>query len=450
MKMIKTLKSLPMAVAAAAILAATPVPEVAGAGSAAIAQEQEQQKRETRKVPSMSLGIHKIVQKAQEAMDIKDLPEAKELLAEALQKRGINDYERAVIWQLTASIAFEEDDVNGAIRAFEQILVYRESIPVALELGIMYNLGQLYASENNYDKALEYLAEWEPRAGEFVGVNQLVFISQVHYNREDYPNAIDYVDRAIAQAETVDTIEVKENWYQIKLSAHYELGQYTQVRDVLETLLVHWPKPNYWTQLASVYSELGDENSFYSLMEAAYKQGFLDDSEPQLINVAQIQISRDAPIKCAWILERAFENNLIENTATNQRTLGQCYMRAQEYKAAVEPLSKSAAEDENAELWFQIGQVEMANDNLAGAADAFEKCIKGLASSKNEKDRDMRFSAMMLRAQMLIEMKRYKDAHAAFADAKALANERKEKRQLKQWRDYLKAEEAREKMLTGD
>ena len=448
MKMIKTFKSLPMAVAAAAVLAVAPASDFTGVGTAHAVQEQK--KQETRKVPAMSIKIHKLVQKAQEAMDLKDLPEAKEILADALQSKGINDYERAVVWQLTASIAFEEDDTRGAIRAFEQMLVYRNSIPVALELGIMYNLGQLYASENDYDNALKYLQEWEPRAGEFVGVNQLVFISIVHYNREDYPNALDYVDRAIAMAETVDTIEMQENWYQIKLSSHYELGQFSNVRDVLELLLVHWPKPDYWTQLASVYSELGDEEAFYSLMEAAYRQGFLDDSEPQLINVAQIQISRDAPIKCAWILERAFNNELVENSAKNKRTLGQCYMRAQEYKKAVEPLSYAAAKDNDPELWFQIGQVEMANENLKGSIDAFEKVIDGLESSRKEKDKDMRFSAMMLRAQLLIEMKRFKDARSAFSTASRIADKSKQKRQLKQWRDYLRAEEEREKMLTGD
>lgn len=449
MKMIKTLKSLPMAVAAVAVLAAAPAPGFTGVGAAVAAQEQQKQ-QETRKVPAMSIKIHKMVQKAQEAMDLKDLVAAKELLADALQSKGINDYERAVVWQLTASIAFEEDDPRGAIRAFEQMLVYRNSIPVALELGIMYNLGQLYASENDYDNALRYLQEWEPRAGEFVGVNQLVFIAIVHYNREDYPNSLVYVDRAIAMAETLPELEIKENWYQIKLSSHYELGQFSDVRDVLELLLVHWPKPDYWTQLASVYSELGDEESFYSLLEAAYRQGFLDDSEPQLVNVAQIQISRDAPIKCAWVLKRALDNKLVEKSARNMLTLGQCYMRAQEYQKAVEPLSFAATRDDDPELWFQIGQVEMANDDLKGAVEAFEKTIDGLESSKKSKDKELRFSAMMLRAQMLIELKRFKDARTAFSTASRIADQSKQKRQLKQWRDYLRAEEEREKMLTGD
>jgi tetratricopeptide (TPR) repeat protein len=451
MNMIKTLKSLPMALAAAAILAATPVPEMLSGVGTAQAMQEKKKKQETRKVPAMSIAIHKQVQKAQEAMDLKDLPKAKEILARALQQKKINDYERAVVWQVTAMIAFEEDDTRGTIRAYEQILRFRESIAVAFEMQILYGLAQLYYSQENYDKALELVNEWEARQSpEFIGVSQLTFISQLHYVRENFPSALSYIDRTIALAQSVADIEVKENWYGLKLSAHYELGQYSSVRDTLEILLINWPKPQYWIQLAGVYQELNDEDTFYSLMEAAYKQGFLDDKPNQLENVAQIQMSRSAPIKCAWILDRAFREQRVDEDAQNLKTLGQCYMLAAEFGRAVSPLTKAAEKENDPDLWFQIGQVQMAEDNLKGAITALEKAIDGFADKKNAKNKERRFTAMMLRAQALIELKRYKEANSAFAAASKLADKNKQKRTIRQWRGYLKNEEAREKMLTGD
>jgi len=451
MKLINTLKSLPLACVAATAIAAAPLPaSLSFASTAAMAQQQQAKKpQETRKVPAMSIAIHKQVQKAQEAMDLKDNAGAKEILVAALEKKKINDYEKAVVWQLRAMIAYDEDDTRGTIRAYEQILRYKDSIPVALELNIIYSLAQLYYSIDDFDKALQFVKQWEPRAGEFVGVSQLTFISQLYYVRSEFPQTIDYIDRTITLAETLDTVEVKENWYGLKLSAHWELNQFTKVRDTLETLIINWPKPRYWIQLAGVYQELGDENSFYSLLEAAYKQGFLDDNEAQLVNVAQIQVSRDAPIKCAWILDKGFREERIEKTADNLRTLGQCYMQAGDFGLAIEPLKAAAAIKKEADLWFQVGQVQMAEDDLKGAVTAFDAALDAYEDDKRSKTADKRFSTMMLRVQALIELKRYKEAHAAFNSAAKVAKKGKQKRTVRQWRDYLKAEEAREKMLLG-
>ena len=100
-------KSIPMALAAAAILAVTPVPEGSPLSSSALAQDEApRNQQKTRKVPAMSLDVHKKVQKAQEAIDESDLATAKEILAKTLEARKINEYERAVVWQMNAMIAF--------------------------------------------------------------------------------------------------------------------------------------------------------------------------------------------------------------------------------------------------------------------------------------------------------------------------------------------------------
>ncbi len=449
MKLIKTLKSLPFAVAAAAVLTAMPVSETSLPlfGAKAVYAQQK-----TRKVPAMSAGVHKDIQKAQEAMDVKDFVTTREILAEILAGKKVNDYERAVVWQVHAMLAYEEDDVQGTIRAYEQILRYKDSIPEALELSIMYNLAQLYYSVEKYDLALQYINEWEPRS-EVISVNNLVFISQLHYTRNDFERSLYYIYRAIRDAEMVDTVEVKETWYQLALSAHWELKQYEKVRDVLEVLLINWPKPRYWTQLAGVYQELGDNTTSYSLTEAAYKQGFLDDKPIMLVNLAQIQLARRAPIKCTWILEKAFKEERVEKTVQNQKTLGQCYMLASEWEKAVDPLIAAAKGDKDikadGDLWLQIGQVLMQLDRHKDAVEAFDEVLKAFAKDRSKKAADKRMSATMQRGTALTELKKFDEARKAFDNASKLADTKRERNTIRQWRNYLKAEEAREKMLKG-
>ncbi len=469
MTMVKFVKSIPMALAAAAILAVTPVPEGANLTSVAFAQDEAPKKKQkTRKVQAIPLAFQKKLEKIQETLQPEEMSEADleatktqrlaraiELLDDALEGRGVNDYARSIVYQYKAQVAFERDDTRGAIEAFETVLQFKESIPVAQEHGIMYNLAQLYYSVEELDKAIDYAQRWEAAVSEvdpaLIGVTQKIFIGQLYYMKEDYGRTLEYIDAAIADAEAVDTIEVKENWYGLKLSAHYERSEFPQVRDTLITMIVNWPAPNYWVQLASVYQEMGEDESFYSLMEAAYKQGFLDEKPAQLVNVAQIQISRDAPIKCAWILNRALNEKLIEDTAENQKLLGQCYMAASDYRRALDPLSAAAEKDSDGDLWLQIGQVQMQVDRYEDAEKSFTKMQKAFEDDEENADKNAAklLAGVMMHGQVLTELKRFDDAKRMFSKASRLSKTSRDRGAVASWRKYLAAEEAREQMLTG-
>ena len=469
MSMVKFIRSIPMALAAAAIVAVMPVPEGSPTYSAASAQEQAPKKRQkTRKVQAIPLAFQKKLEKIAEQLSPEEMSEeeqaatltqrlnrAEELLDDAFNGRGTNEYAKSIVWQYRAQVAFERENTPGAINAYEEVLKLANFIPEAQEHGIMYNLSQLYYSIEDYQSAIDYAKRWEAAVSAvdpaLVGITQKVFIAQLYYTMENFAEAVRYIDRAIAEAQAVDTVEVKENWYGLKLSAHYEQGQYPEVRDVLITLIMNWPSPNYWIQLAGVHQELGEDEAFYSLMEAAYKQGFLDDKSSQIVNVAQIQMSRDAPIKCAWIMERALEETLIENDAENQRTLGQCYLMASEYRKALAPLSVAAEEDSDGDMWFQIGQVQMQVDRYGDAAESFVKMQTAYEDDTEnaEKNASKLLSGVMMYGQVLTELKRFDEAKRAFSKANRLAKSARDRRAVKNWRDYLAAEEAREQLLTG-
>ena len=446
----KSIKRLPMAVAAAALIAAA-VPEATPlVGEAAYAQNQQAAKqKKTRKVPALTEANYKLIQKAQEAMELKDYVKADGMIEDVLGRKKVNDYEKAVAWQVRAMISYEQDKTQDTINAYRQILNYADSIPEALELQMLFGLAQLYFSVENYDESVKYIKIWESRST-IIGVTHLMFIAQLNYVRGDYQGALDYTYRAIADAEAADTVEVKETWYQLVMSAHWELDQFTKVRDVLEILLVNWPKPLYWTQLAGVYGELGEEEISFSLTEAAYRAGYLDDKEQQLVNVAQILIARSAPIKATWVLEKAFEEERVEETARNLKTLGQAYMMASEFERAIAPLEKSAGKDADGDLWFQIAQVQMQLDRHADAVVSFNKSIKALTGDKDKKSVAKILAAHMQIGTANTELKKFDDARKSFATAKRLAKTQKQRRTVVQWENYLKGEEAREKTLTGE
>lgn len=402
----------------------------------------------TRKVEAITLDVHKRLQKAQEAMELKDYATANVQLAELLERK-VNNYERAVVWQLKAQIAFEKDDSRGAIAAYEEILKYSASIPPALELGITYSLSQLWFVEEDYDAALRYAQRWENNvAPEFVGPNQLSFISQLHYSREEYPEALAYIYRAIESAQAVDTIEVRESWYQIALSGHFELEQWQKVKETLITLVVNWPKPTYWEQLAGIYGQLGEEEKSYSLSEAAYKQGFFEDKPLQLVNVAQIMIARQAPIKATWVLEKALGEEKVEKTARNYKTLGQAYMIAAEYDKAIEPLSKAAELEEDAGLWSQIAQVQVQLDRHSDAVKTFKTAIEAYREEKQSEDTKETIVALMTqRGASLIEIKQFSEATKQLKEARRLSRSARQRRIIGQWETYMKAEKAREDLL---
>lgn len=447
--MTQTFKSLVLA--ASVSLLAVAAPDVASSFGAELRADAMQdqaaaKKRKTRKVPAMSQKGHKQLQQAQEAMEEKDFVKAEEELNEMVSSDRLNDYEKAVAWQLKASIAFERDDTPASITAFEQILKYRESIPEALELQILFNLSQLYYTQDNYDRALTYVKEWESRAS-VVSIQQKVYISQLYYQREEYENSLTYIYDSIADAQAVDTIEVQENWYSIALSAHWELNQYDEVRKVLETLIVYWPKPTYWTQLAGIYGELGRENDSFSITEAAYKMGFLDENETQLVNLAQILIAREAPIKAAWVMTNAFEENLIENTPENQRLLGQAYLQASEWEMAVAPMKAAADGLDDGYLWFQTAQIEGSLERYKDSVESYDNAIRLMKAEKKKSNHSRILAAAVNKATALIELKEFTAARAALKDAESVAENRRERSQVRGFVKYMEAEKAREDLL---
>ena len=130
--------------------------------------------RETRKVPAMRERTYKLLSEAQLLIDPKSVqteegkkaPEVKadpraavDMLKKMLDRRGMNSYEVAQVWNTLAFAYYTLDDVPDTIKSYENVL--KETITEALELSSLRALFQLYYSQENYKKALEYIDRWQ-------------------------------------------------------------------------------------------------------------------------------------------------------------------------------------------------------------------------------------------------------------------------------------------------
>ncbi len=194
--------------------------------------------QQVRKVPAMSLKVHRLVMKAQSAMDGGDLQSAQGFLREVLDRKKTNEYEHAVVWQLRAMIAFKQNNTPATIDAYEMILTYRNSIPVALEHQIIYGLSQLYFSAKNYTKAQTYA---ETRQGavdpSLIGAPNYKYLADIAYLTGDYDRTIQQAELAFEQVEKTKPSSLVFGLHQLVASANWEKKSYAASLSSVRQLL---------------------------------------------------------------------------------------------------------------------------------------------------------------------------------------------------------------------
>ncbi|WP_262691980.1 energy transducer TonB [Kordiimonas aestuarii] len=229
-----------------------------------------------RKVPAMSLTVHKKIQAAQEAIADKDYPRAQAVLNETLRLTRINDYEKAVVWQLKAMIAFSENDSPATIEAYETILNYRDSIPEALEINILFGLAQLYHSQGDTRQAAEYANKTVYRMPT-LSQAQSRFLAELYYLTRDFAKAEKHIEVAINAGQAYGGGGVKEVWYKMLLSSQWEQGHQLEAKKTALALISRWPEQKYCQILAGMMMEMRNTDEQMTLDEVRTNQAACAD-----------------------------------------------------------------------------------------------------------------------------------------------------------------------------
>lgn len=397
------------------------------------ADEAQPEQRKTRKTPALREKTYKTLSEAQEKAEANKNAEAIAILDKLQNSGTLNSYEAAMMWKFYAFIYYSQEKYDDAIRSYEKLL-QQDALPEALETEALYNLSQLYFVKEDYGNAIKQLKAWfklvptpTPRA--------YILLGQAYYQKEEYDAAIDPITKAIGMRESAGKVP-EETWYLLLRAIYFEKNNFAATARVLEKLVSHYPKKDYWLQLSGIYGELKQEKNQLAAMEIAYRQNMLTE-EKEWLSLAQLFLYNDVPYKAAKVLETGMKKGIIKEDKDNLKLLSYAWSASQEAKKALPVLIKAAQSSDTGELDVRLGQTYFQ-------LDEFDKAVKSFRQGIKKGELDHVDNAYLLLGLSLYNMEQFEDAQYAFKEA---AKYKDSKTAANQWLNFIDKEIERRNIL---
>ena len=348
-------------------------------------------------------------------------------------KKSLNSYELANVYNLLAFVAYSKEDYPGALRAYENV-IKQPDIPLAMEINTRFTVAQLYFVQEQWQRGIDALLQWfkmtdTPNAGAYV------LLAQGYYQVKDYDKALSNVERAINMFKEKGKIP-KEQWYNLARFLYFEKGDTNKTVAVLEELLTHYPKKQYWVQISHMYGEQKKEWQQLSAMETAYVQDMLDKGT-EMTTMAYLYLNADVPYKAAKVMDKGLSSGAIEGKSKDWELAGNSWRQAQEIKKAIPAMEQAAAKSDKGELYARLGNVYLDGDQYQKAVTALNKGLKRGGVKRPD-------TAQLVLGMAYFNLKQYDNARKAFQRA---GKDERSAKYASQWIKYMDSELERQRQL---
>lgn len=314
------------------------------------AEAQASRRPKTRKLPGISESTMKRLAVVTEfaSPDTTKNPDAKPDFPKALRelqkmeracKDKCNKYELSQIYRFYAFVHYSLDNYPKSIEAYKKVVAQSPEIPIAVELEALNSLAQLTYSLDRYDEALRYLSAWM-ELSTIVGAEKFFLRGTIYYAKNDKRRAIDDVNKAVSMIEANGKV-AKEQWYGLQRALYLEREDYKTAKAILEKLIRHYPKHQYWTQFANINGLLGRERDQLHALDAVYVMGGLEKRQ-DIVNTAYLYLGEDVPYKAARVLEQGMQDEKVERNVKYLKVLAAAWRAARQPKKAIAVLNEAA------------------------------------------------------------------------------------------------------------
>lgn len=399
------------------------------------AQESGAKKKEkTRKTPALRNNIYEKLAEAQTFAEAKDYAAAEEILNEMLdatsKKSKLNAYELANVYNTYAFLRYAVEDYKGALNYYQKVIDQRPQIPVALEVGTLFTIAQLHFLQENWQKGIDTLNQWMA-VTEIPNTNAYVLLANGYFQLKDYDRSLENIQIAIDREESAGKLP-KEQWYNLARFIHFDRDNFAEALEILEILIMYYPKKQYWVQASHLYGEQRDEARQLAILEATYEQNLLDKSQ-DLVLLSQLYLNAEVPYPAAKTLEKGFKDEIVEDESKNYELAGVAWRQAQEVNKSLPMLEKAAAKSEKGELYARLGSVYLDVDKNKEAVTALNKGLKRGGVKRTDQ-------ARLALGMAYFNLGEFNSARKAFREA---AKDKRAKAFAQQWLKYINSEEKR-------
>lgn len=348
--------------------------------------------------------------------------EAEEALAALAPPIHDKPYDAALMEQTWGYLSINLEDYNGAIRHFHKALK-SGLLPPAVNNQLRFMLIQLHARQGRYKEAGALLGQWledNPKPS----ADSLVLIARIAVELSEHKRAIDYLQRAIAQASPP-----KEEWYQMLLGVYLETEHWKQATNLLKQMIRTFPRTTgYWMQLAGAQLQVGREKQALVTLRLAHSRGVLEARG--IIQLVRLGLYLGAPLEAAQTLQLALQNGQVADNANHWRLLADSWQMARETPRSVAALEQAQKRSKNGRDDIRAGELLFEAGDMKGAIGKLNRGIDkgGLADPGK---------SYLLLGMAYFEDDNPPEARAAFINARNTTKQETLRQQAVQWLEYV-------------
>jgi tetratricopeptide (TPR) repeat protein len=318
-----------------------------------------------------------------------------------------------------------QNKYGKAIDAYEQALA-TNALPLQVHEQMMFNVAQMYMSDNKFDKGQQVLTRYMQESCNPVPEAH-ISLAIIHAEKKQFRESLKHADLALIKSKTP-----REAWLQLKLALHFELKEMSRCAEVLVHLIALSPmKETYFKQLQGVLTEIKKDHEALAVLALAERRGFLDE-ESELRNLYNMYMFMEIPLKAANVLDRGITQKNVQPTEKNLESLANAWLAAREYDKAEAAMARAAKASDKGELYKQLGQIQMEKENWKGALESLQLARKK-GNLKNPGE------ASFLAGVCAVQLKQWKTAEAALREA--MQHEKTAKMAV-EWLNHLQDEYA--------
>jgi tetratricopeptide (TPR) repeat protein len=225
------------------------------------------------------------------------------------------------------------------------------------------------------------------------------YVGNAYYAVDDFPNTRRIMTDVVAKQEA-GSKPPEELTYRILQGACIKLKDNACVTDMLEKLVIHYPKPQYWQDLMSLLmAQTKNNNQLLNMWRLADGNDVLQDPA-EFMEMAQLAIGQGLPGEAQAVLEKGVQKGAFK-TAHQKEQMNQLMAEAKQAvtldKSTLDKQDAAARAKPTGDNDVKLGAAYLSYGDLPKAIEALTRGI-GKGGVKNPDDAALLLGIAQLRA----------------------------------------------------